>query len=95
MRLMLVCFKESAETTLYQAVQAQQAVVAPLFAARQYKEALTALASLRDVVDQFFAQVMVMAEDEALKNNRLALLQQLRGLFFEVADVSYLAASKK
>ncbi|MGS2718380.1 glycine--tRNA ligase subunit beta [Eionea flava] len=87
--------QEDAEKTLYQAVQIQQEQVAPLFAARQYKEALTTLASLREVVDQFFDQVMVMADDEALKNNRLALLQQLRGLFFEIADVSCLAASKK
>jgi glycyl-tRNA synthetase beta chain len=87
--------QEDAEKALYSAVIEQQKVVEPLFAQRQYKEALTALASLREVVDTFFDQVMVMADDETLKNNRLALLQQLRGLFFEVADISCLAASKK
>ena len=87
--------QEDAEKALYAAVVEQQKVVEPLFAQRQYKEALTALASLREVVDTFFDQVMVMADDEALKNNRLALLQQLRGLFFETADISCLAASKK
>lgn len=87
--------QEAAEKALFSAVVAQQAVVAPLFAERQYKEALTELASLREVVDTFFDDVMVMADDEALKNNRLALLQQLRGLFFEVADISALAATKK
>jgi len=46
------------------------------------------------VVDRFFDNVMVMADDDALRQNRLALLQQLRGLFFEVADISYLAATK-
>ncbi len=87
--------QEAAEKTLYQAIIEQQKIVAPLFAARSYKEALTALASLREVVDDFFDNVMVMADDVELKNNRLALLQQLRGLFFEVADISYLAATKK
>lgn len=86
--------QEDAEKALFAAVTEQQAMVAPLFAERQYTEALSALAALRDVVDQFFVDVMVMADDEALKNNRLALLQQLRGLFFEVADISYLAATK-
>lgn len=87
--------QEEAEKALYTAVVEQQESVAPLFADRQYKEALTKLASLRDVVDGFFDDVMVMTDDEALKNNRLALLQQLRGLFFEVADISALAATKK
>lgn len=86
--------QEPAEQSLYQAVQQQQAAVEPLFAQREYKEALSQLASLREVVDQFFADVMVMADDEALKTNRLALLQQLRELFFEVADISCLAATK-
>ena len=87
--------QEAAEKALYAAVTEQQAAVAPLFADRAYKEALTSLASLREVVDTFFDDVMVMADDEALKNNRLALLQQLRDLFFEVADISALAATKK
>ena len=87
--------QEAAEKALYAAVVKQQQTVAPLFADRDYKEALSALASLRDVVDTFFDDVMVMADDEALKNNRLALLQQLRDLFFEVADISALAATKK
>jgi len=87
--------QEDAEKALYAAVVEQQKIVEPLFSQRQYKEALTALASLREVVDAFFDQVMVMSDDEALKNNRLALLQQLRGLFFETADISCLAASKK
>lgn len=87
--------QEDAEKALYAAVVEQQKRVEPLFANRQYKEALTALASLREVVDTFFDQVMVMADDDTLKNNRLALLQKLRDLFFEVADISYLAATKK
>ena len=48
------------------------------------------MATLRDSVDAFFDQVMVMADDEALRLNRLALLKRLRGLFLNVADVSRL-----
>jgi glycyl-tRNA synthetase beta chain len=45
---------------------------------------------LRDVVDSFFDQVMVMADDAAVRANRLALLAKLRGLFLQVADISVL-----
>ena len=83
-------FEESAEKTLYQAVKAQQEKVTPLFAKGDYSSALTSLASLRDDVDSFFDGVMVMADDEALKNNRLALLNQLRNLFLNIADLSRL-----
>jgi glycyl-tRNA synthetase beta chain len=86
--------QEDAEKALATAITQKQTAVEPLFAARDYKAALTELASLREVVDNFFDNVMVMADDTNLKNNRLALLQQLRGLFFEVADISYLAATK-
>ena len=55
-----------------------------------YQSALTELASLRDNVDSFFDTVMVMAEDEALKNNRIAILNRLHGLFMQVADISRL-----
>lgn len=82
---------EAAEKTLAAAVTAKAAEVAPLFASRDYTAALAALASLRESVDSFFDQVMVMADDEALRNNRLALLSQLRNLFLEVADISLLA----
>lgn len=85
---------ETAEQTLAQAVASKAEEVAPLFAARQYTEALTALASLREPVDRFFDDVMVMAEDEALRQNRLVLLQQLRSLFLQVADISLLVPAK-
>lgn len=64
--------------------------LAPMFAERNYQEALVELASLRDVVDEFFANVMVMDEDPAVRNNRLTLLSQLRELFLKVADISLL-----
>lgn len=62
----------------------------PMFAERNYQEALVELASLREVVDAFFAGVMVMDEDEAVRINRLTLLSQLRELFLKVADISLL-----
>jgi glycyl-tRNA synthetase beta chain len=86
--------QEDAEKTLAQAVSAKAAVVAPLFAAREYTKALAALADLQQPVDAFFDNVMVMSDDPALQQNRLALLQQLRGLFLEVADISYLVPAK-
>lgn len=82
--------QEEAEKLLATAVAAKQAQVAPLFAARNYSEALAVLAELRGAVDRFFDDVMVMSDDLALRNNRLALLQQLRDLFWEVADISCL-----
>lgn len=86
--------QEDAEKTLATQVAAQATAVAPLFAEGQYAEALAALAGLRAAVDAFFDGVMVMADDAALRNNRLALLSQLRGLFLEVADISLLATAK-
>ncbi len=52
---------------------------------------LNELADLRDPVDRFFDDVMVMADDEAVRDNRLALLGELRALFLDVADISRLS----
>ena len=79
-----------AEKALAATVQAQQDKVLPLFAAGEYEAALLSLAALREPIDKFFDDVMVMADDIALKNNRLALLNRLRGLFLQVADLSVL-----
>lgn len=86
--------QEPAERDLAQQVAAAKQKVEPLFAKRQYKEALAELASLRAAVDLFFDKVMVMAEDPQLRANRLALLAGLRSLFWEVADISQLAVSQ-
>jgi len=64
--------------------------VAPLFDEGEYQAALERLAELRPVVDRFFDEVMVMAEDAALRRNRLALLRRLQGLFLAVADIAQL-----
>jgi glycyl-tRNA synthetase beta chain len=87
--------QEDAEKNLAQALAAKTAVVAPLFAARDYTATLASLADLREPVDAFFDQVMVMAEDEKLRNNRLALLSRLSALFLQVADISQLVPEKK
>jgi glycyl-tRNA synthetase beta chain len=81
---------ESAERTLADLVDSMKQQVMPLFEQRDYETALTKLAGLRESVDTFFDDVMVMVEDEALRNNRLALLNQLRNLFLQVADLSRL-----
>ncbi len=86
--------KEEAEKNLALAINTKEKIVVPLFAAREYTKALAALADLQQPVDAFFDSVMVMCEDQALQQNRLALLQQLRGLFLEVADISYLVPTK-
>lgn len=62
----------------------------PYFAAGRYQEALVELAALRETVDEFFDNVMVMAEDDAIRVNRLTLLSKLRELFLQVADISVL-----
>ncbi|MGS0692183.1 glycine--tRNA ligase subunit beta [Shewanella sp. 0m-4] len=81
---------ENAEKALAAKLAELQPQLAPLFAAANYQEALALLASLRESVDTFFEDVMVMADDEALKNNRLALLSSLREQFLHAADISLL-----
>ncbi|VVE33250.1 glycine--tRNA ligase subunit beta [Pandoraea pneumonica] len=83
---------EPAEKALAAALDKVTPLVQTSFEARQYEQALTALAQLRDAVDAFFNDVMVMADDEALRNNRLALLTHLHVQMNRVADLSKLAA---
>jgi glycyl-tRNA synthetase beta chain len=81
---------EAAELGLHEAMQKSRSAVAPLLERRSYTEALELLAGLREPVDRFFDDVMVMADDEAVRNNRLALLAELRLLFLDIADISRL-----
>ena len=81
---------EPAEQALYQAVQQAQTAVTPLLETADYTQILQTLVSLDAPLTQFFADVMVNSEDAALKNNRLALLKQVRALFLTVADISEL-----
>ena len=81
---------EVAEQKLYQALTELTEVVDPLLANSDYEPALQQLASLREPVDTFFDDVMVMVDDTKLRDNRIALLNQLHGLFLQVADISRL-----
>ncbi|MEN8381874.1 glycine--tRNA ligase subunit beta [Acinetobacter radioresistens] len=81
---------EDAEKALFAELAKITPVVEPLFAAKDYTAALSALAALRVPVDAFFDGVMVMADDAELKANRLRMLAQLRDLFTKVADISVL-----
>ena len=82
--------EESAEKHLNEQLQKMLSDVTPQLEAGEYADALKQLAGLRDPIDAFFDQVMVMADDEALKHNRIALLNQLHGLFIKAADLSRL-----
>ncbi|WP_105215192.1 glycine--tRNA ligase subunit beta [Pseudoalteromonas sp. T1lg22] len=82
--------QEAPEQALAQEVAAYQAKLAPLYEQGEYQQALSELANIRQSVDAFFDNVMVMADDEAIKRNRLALLSQLQDLFLQVADISVL-----
>lgn len=82
--------QDTAEKSLHDAVNSLRSSVTPLLGEARYQEALDALAGLREPVDAFFDQVMVMTEDQDVRSNRLALLADLRGLFLEVADIAQL-----
>lgn len=81
---------EIAEKALAEAVLALRTEVQPLIAQGDYTAVLDKLANLRAPVDNFFDNVMVNSEDPALRQNRLAILNTLQGLFLQVADISVL-----
>ena len=64
--------------------------VSPLVEKKEYQAALSELAGLKAPIDTFFDNVMVMSDDEAVKVNRLTLLNEIRGSFFAIADISVL-----
>ncbi len=82
--------QEESEIRLARQVEALRGEVTPLFDAGDYTQALSLLAGLRAVVDEFFDKVMVMVEDAPVRANRLALLKDLSNLFLGVADISRL-----
>ena len=83
--------QENAERSLYEVVQRLAPQVEDGMREQNYTAVLTLLASARTAVDEFFDQVMVMAEDPAVRGNRLALLKRLGDLMNQVADISKLA----
>jgi glycyl-tRNA synthetase beta chain len=84
--------REAAEENLYSAMQTLKPQIDAAFAKGDFTGTLKTLAHLRDNVDAFFDDVMVMADDEQLRNNRIALLSGLHGMMNQVADISKLAA---
>ena len=82
--------KEKAEIELHKILIKLDDRVQNLINEANYSFALTLLSTLRESVDQFFDDVMVMTDDEKLKNNRIALLNKLHGLFLQIADISKL-----
>lgn len=83
--------QEAAEQQLAKAMSSIRPAVEQAISQHDYAAALSALAALREPVDAFFADVMVMADDAAVRANRLKLLQDLAGLMNGVADISQLA----
>lgn len=79
-------YENEAERALGRSVEDKHALLHPMMARGEYEPVLAALADLRGVVDRFFDEVMVMVEDEALRMNRLRLLNRLRSLFNHTAD---------
>ncbi|MBW3568473.1 MAG: glycine--tRNA ligase subunit beta, partial [Proteobacteria bacterium] len=79
-------FDSDDERALADAVERKHETVHAAIARGEYESALTTLADLRDVVDRFFDNVMVMADDPAVRENRLKLMNQIRSLFNHTAD---------
>ncbi|MFP4446077.1 MAG: glycine--tRNA ligase subunit beta [Desulfosudaceae bacterium] len=84
-------FKKGSENKLYQACQATETAVARRLEEGDYEQALVEMAAMREPVDTFFDDVLVMAEDPGLRNNRLALLEKVAALFAGFADFSAIA----
>lgn len=82
--------KEDAEKCLYSEISKISSEVTSLYENNDYTGALSKLSLLKESIDRFFDQVMVNCEDEDVKNNRIALLKILRGMFTHIADISLL-----
>jgi len=82
--------EEGAEKLLATVYSDINNTIIPLLAEQDYQAALTELAKLKAPIDNFFDNVMVMSDDEAVKINRLTLLNQIRNSFLVIADISVL-----
>ena len=80
-------FTEDAELALFSALGK---ATSDLSNTENYEEKFLALADLQPAIDRYFDDVMVMADEESLRDNRLATLSQMRNLFLSVADLSVL-----
>ncbi len=83
-------FEGATESTLSSELQALETTTEPLFKAGDYSAALKALAQVRSPVDNYFDEVMVMADDVSVRNNRLSMLGNMKALFSRVADIGLL-----
>ena len=86
---------DAAEKALYEALNSAEQRIRPLLEKRAYTEALMELSGLRQPIDTFFDEVMVMTDDQAVRQNRLALLSELRALFLNIADLSRLTPGQE
>ncbi|HXX35253.1 MAG TPA: glycine--tRNA ligase subunit beta [Thermodesulfobacteriota bacterium] len=84
-------FAESAEQNLYQSFLKAKEKISLHLSKREYPAALTEMTEMKKPIDEFFDGVMVMVEDEAIRNNRLALLDEIGKLFLQFADFSKLS----
>ena len=84
---------DDAEKVLFQQLRDKELSTAPLLEAGDYTSGLAELAQLKEAVDGFFENVLVICDDMPLQNNRIALLQRLRDIFLKVADISFLHTS--
>ncbi len=85
---------EPAEKELWECYGRVEPAVTKSCRARDYRSALSLLASMRQAVDAFFDQVLVMAEDPQVRQNRLALLKKLSGMFLAIADISQIVLER-
>ncbi len=86
-------FVEEAEKDLFAAFTGVKARVTPLIRQGDYTQALEIIAELKPPIDALFDKVMVMVEDDRLRNNRLGLLRNIAGLFGEIADFSFIGST--
>lgn len=89
------CFVEEAEKALFAALGQAQEASRPLLERARYHEALTAMLLIKEPLDRFFDQVMVMASDPAQRQNRLNLLTALLAMMLEVADISRMSVKEE
>jgi glycyl-tRNA synthetase beta chain len=84
--------KDAAERALAERLSGARPAIEEALGRRDHRQALGSIAALREPLDRFFSEVMVMAEDRAVRKNRIALLQTIAALFMGVADLSEIAA---
>lgn len=83
---------EPAEKRLYESLQAVREEAKPFLESRDYSKAMASILKMKEPVDTFFDEVLVMAEDDTIKNNRLSLLTAIAGLFLNIGDFSKMYA---